>query len=78
MLEERKYCWIRYADNIYIYADSYEESIPIYNEIVRVLTEDMNLIINQDKSGIFNVYKRTILGYDILTHNDRVDVRKHI
>lgn len=78
MLEERKYCWIRYADNIYIYADLYEESIPIYNEIVRILTEDMNLIINQDKSGIFNVYKRTILGYDILTHNDRVDVRKHI
>lgn len=78
MLEEREYCWIRYADNIYIYVDSYEKAIPIYNEVVRILTEDMNLIINQDKSGVFNVYKRTILGYDILTHNDRVDVRKHI
>lgn len=36
------------------------------------------MTINKDKSGVFDVSTRTILGYDILIRNKKVDVRRHI
>ena len=78
MLERKEMFWIRYADNIYIYTNTYEEAVVIYKEIEKFLTENLYLVVNKEKSGIFDVTTRTILGYDILLHNKKVDVRRHI
>lgn len=76
-LDESGYCWLRFADNIYIYVDSYESAMPVYKTITDKL-EALGLFINQEKSGVFDVTTRIILGYDILIRNNRIDIRKHI
>lgn len=78
MLESRGFCWLRYADNIYVYTNSYEEALPIYNNVIKYLTEEAGLSINREKSGVFDVSTRIILGYDILIRNNKIDVRKHV
>lgn len=76
-LDESKLCWIRYADNIYVYMDSYEKALLVYSELTERL-ERRKLTVNKEKSGVFDVSTRSILGYDILIRNKKVDVRKHI
>lgn len=77
MMEERKACWLRYADNIYVYAESYEKALDEFNFMVKNL-ESRKLTVNCYKSGIFNISTRTILGYDILIKKDKIDIRKHV
>ena len=69
--------WIRYADNIYVYMDSYEKALKVYSELTELL-KSRKLTVNKEKSGVFDVSTRSILGYDILIRNNKVDVRKHI
>ena len=76
-MNARGLSWIRYADNIYVYTDSYERALSLYGELTDLL-ERKGLIANKEKSGVFDVSTRSILGYDILIRNNRVDVRKHI
>lgn len=40
--------------------------------------EGKKLTVNKEKSGVFDVSTRSILGYDIIIRNNKVDVRKHI
>lgn len=77
ILDVKNLCWLRYADNVYVYMDSYEEALCLYNEVIQLL-EERELLVNKEKSGVFDVNTRTILGYDILTRNGKIDVRKHI
>lgn len=77
MLDKRGFYWIRYADNIYIYMNSYEAALSIFNELTEIL-ENKKLVVNKEKSGVFDVSTRSIPGYDILIRNNKVDVRKHI
>lgn len=76
-LNTRELCWIRYADNIYVYMDSYEKALSVYAELTELL-ESRKLTVNKEKSGVFDVSTRNILGYDIIIRNNKVDVRKHI
>lgn len=69
-LDESKLCWIRYADNIYVYMDSYEKALLVYSELTERL-ERRKLTVNKEKSGVFDVSTRSILGYDILIRNKR-------
>ena len=78
MLTEKEVCWIRYADNIYLYADSHEEAVNTYHIAIEYLEENLKLKVNREKSGIFEADSRSILGYDIIKKNNVVDVRKHV
>ena len=61
-LDESKLCWIRYADNIYVYMDSYEKALLVYSELTERL-ERRKLTVNKEKSGVFDVSTRSILGF---------------
>lgn len=76
-MEQQNLCWIRYADNIYVYTDSYEKAVYEFNELTRDL-EERKLTVNQKKSGVFELDGRTVLGYDILLRNGKADVRRHV
>ena len=76
-MEQQNLCWIRYADNIYVYTDSYEKAVYGFNELTRDL-EERKLTVNQKKSGVFELDGRTVLGYDILLRNGKADVRRHV
>lgn len=75
-LEEQKTNWIRYADNIYVFTKEYEEALEIFNNISMKL-ELKNLSINTNKSGVFNVVDKVILGYDLYATKKGIDIRKH-
>lgn len=76
-LDNKEFFWLRYADNIYIYFETYEEALNNYNNIINDI-ETYGLIVNKDKSGIFDSNNRTILGYDLFFNNDKVEIRKHV
>ena len=53
---------VRYADNINIYAKTYEEALNKYNYLQKELRVKYKLQINQDKSGIYKSLERRYLG----------------
>ena len=77
-LENQNVSWVRYADNIYIFTETFEEAIPLYDHLCDFLTKKMHLRFNSEKSGIYEVSKRILLGYDIIDNGKSIDVRKHI
>jgi len=77
-IEKLNYKWMRFADNIYIFLMNKEETFQIYNMVCKFLVNQLQLEININKSGVFSVKERIILGYDILINGGQVEVRKHI
>lgn len=76
-MEDKGYSWLRFADNIYIYAKTQEEAIDIYNDISMRLQNIHHLKINTVKSGIHDAFTRRILGYEFYRAKGRVEVRRH-
>lgn len=76
-LEESGFCWIRFADNIYIYEENQERAVEIYNIVIKELIEKYLLQINEYKSGVFEGVSRTLLGYEFYKKGKKIDVRKH-
>lgn len=75
---EKKYdSWIRFADNINVYTDSREEGYAIFSDICQKLYYAFGLCINQKKSGIYSVFDRRLLGYDVLRKKKYVEIKKH-
>lgn len=75
-LEEKNACWIRYADNIYIFTKEYEDGIGLFNQI-SLLLELKDLSVNTSKSGVFKIEDKVILGYDFFATKNGIDIRKH-
>lgn len=77
-MEECKCNWIRFADNIYLFSDTFDHAVQLYNQMSTVLIEQFNMEINQSKSGVHRVGGKIILGYDIIRSGKKIELRKHI
>lgn len=78
ILEEEGYNWIRFADNIYIYVDSKENGIHAFTDICERIKKEFYVPVNEQKSGVYNVYERRLLGYDLYKKQGKVQVKKHV
>lgn len=76
-MEKKGYLWLRYADNIYVFAELQESATIIYNDLIGFIRTDLNLNVNETKSGIFNAVGRRILGYDLIKKGKKIDIQKH-
>ena len=75
---EKKYdSWIRFADNINVYTDSQEKGYAIFSDVARKLYGIFGLRINRQKSGIYSVFDRRLLGYDVLRKKTYIEIKKH-
>ena len=77
-MKESKCQWIRFADNIYLFSDTFDRAIQLYNQMSVFLIDQFKLEINQSKSGVYQAGERIILGYDIIRNGKKVDLRKHV
>jgi len=77
-LEENQYKWLRFADNINIYVNNLEEAEIIFEQLRDKLEKDFYLSINEQKSGIFNVFQKPLLGYEFHKKGNSVIMNKHI
>lgn len=76
-LEEQGLNWIRFADNIYIYANNMPAAESLYKSVAEKIEQEYDLKINSGKSGIYNIFERRILGYEFYKRKGSVEVRKH-
>ena len=77
-MEESKCQWIRFADNIYLFSDTFDHAVQLYHQMSTVLIEQFSLEINQSKSGVHRAGERVILGHDIIRSGKKAELRKHI
>lgn len=78
IMDELQYKWIRFADNIYIYVDSIESGIHIFKDMCARIKNEFYVPVNEQKSGIFSIYERRLLGYDFYKKQGKVQVKKHV
>lgn len=76
-LTDSEYNWIRFADDIKIYADSQDNASRIYNEVKNFLKNSLYLDVNEFKSGVYNAVNRRILGYEFYRYNKKLEIRKY-
>lgn len=76
-LQEKNYQWIRFADNINVYCKKEEEAISIYNEVSGYIKENLQLAINEKKSGVYPVMDRIYLGYKFYKYNGKYEAKKY-
>ncbi len=77
MMENKGYCWVRFADDINIYATCMEEASEILEAVSRKI-RSLGLELNERKTGVFNPFEEIFLGYDFYKGKDGVEVKKHI
>lgn len=75
--EEQGYRWSRFADNIYIFGDSRNELIEVYNTVCQRLNSEYRLKINTNKSGVYEAINRRMLGYEFYKKSAGIEVRKY-
>lgn len=75
-MTEQGWNWIRFADNIYICAKTNSKAINIYNNLCEKIKTEYQLDINDNKSGIHDLYQQTILGYNLSRTKTGIDVKK--
>ena len=75
-LQEKNYQWVRFADNINVYCKK-EDAIDIYNEVAGYIKENLKLVINEKKSGIYSVMDRIYLGYKFYKYNGKYEAKKY-
>ena len=77
-MEESGCQWIRFADNIYLFSDTFEHAAQLYNQMRAFLENQFELEINESKSGVHRAGERIILGYDIVRSGKKAELRKHV
>lgn len=70
-------CWLRFSDNVFVYARTVSSASAIYSEIVDLLEWEHGVLVNDHKSGIHRAIERRILGYDLVESNGTIEVRRH-
>jgi len=77
-LQEKGYCWIRFADDINIYTDSLATANKIYDDVCQFLQkEPWSLEVSTKKSGIYkNAKNRRLLGYEFYEKKHGIEIRK--
>lgn len=77
LLEGFGWRWVRFADNIYVYAEKRGEAEDAYAELSRVLADEFALSPNKRKSGVFRSTERRLLGYDFKRAGSGIEVARH-
>ena len=75
-LQNQGYCWMRFADNIYIYEEDKFRAVEIYNLLCEKIIDEYRLQINSSKSGVYDAFERSVLGYEFSQKNKKVEARK--
>lgn len=70
ILEEMELKFCRFADDINIYTKNLDEANHIYHKVRDMLKEDLELDINQEKSGVYQGAKRRYLGFEFQYRKD--------
>lgn len=65
MLEKEGLKFVRFADDLRIFADSYAEGLEISRDIRDYIEGEMRLNISEQKSGVFAANGRICLGYEL-------------
>lgn len=76
-MEQKGYHWIRFSDNIYIYCSQKSEAQSIFQHLCKYLSQEYELQINQKKSGIYDVFQRSMLGYEFFDTKTGIGIRRH-
>ena len=74
--DERQYSYVRYADDIKLFAASYEEGARLLKEIADFVTESLKLPVAPEKCGVYPVYGRVILGYQLFAVPAGIEIRR--
>lgn len=69
-LERRGHCFVRYADDVKIFAGSKRRAEEVKASITRYITEKLKLKVNESKSRICKGYGLNFLGHSILTKGE--------
>ena len=77
-LEDNQYKWLRFADNTSVYVNNIEDAEIIFEQLKETLETHFHLKINEQKSGIFDVFQKTLLGYEFRKKGDSVIMEKHV
>lgn len=76
-LSKMHYCWIRFADNIYVFCKGREQAQNTFNHLNKYIPKEFDLQLNVAKSGIYDVFTRVVLGYDFVETRVGIEIRKH-
>lgn len=75
-MDEKKYSFCRFGDDINIYVKTYDEAVVCLNEIREYITDVEILPLNQKKTGVFQGLNRKYLGYRFEEKNKKVLIKK--
>lgn len=76
-LEKRGHKFCRYADDCNIYVRSERAGARVMEGVRKILTENLQLKINESKSAVDRPWKRKFLGFSFYCVKDRVGIRIH-
>ena len=76
-MNEQGFNWLRFADNIYVYASTTNDASSAFEIIRGRLYMHHKLDINKKKSGIYGALDRRVVGYDLIATGNEIEVRKH-
>ena len=65
-LERRRYCYVRYADDVKIFVSSSGEARQVKTSITKYILNKLKLKINERKSRVCEGYELNFLGHSIL------------
>ena len=65
-LERRGYSYVRYADDVKIFASSQEQAERIMQKVVLFIEERLKLKVNREKSRVCKGHELTFLGHSLL------------
>jgi len=75
--QQYKFC--RFADDIKLFAKSFEEGLEIYGKVKQFLESELHLNVNKQKSGVFPAIDRVFLGYRFyLFPNGKIEIKKNV
>jgi RNA-directed DNA polymerase len=69
-LEQRGHCYVRYADDVKIFAGSKRRAEEVKASITKYITQKLKLKVNESKSRICKGYELNFLGHSILTKGE--------
>jgi RNA-directed DNA polymerase len=69
-LEQRGHCFVRYADDVKIFAGSKRRASEVKASITKYITQKLKLKINESKSRICKGYELNFLGHSILSKGE--------
>ncbi len=76
-LENRGLSFIRFADDIKIFTDDYVDALRCYQEISNYIHQTLLLPISESKSGVFPIYSRIYLGYEMRRTEQGAEIVKY-